>query len=378
MTNFQHQFHLFWSKGNGHGFQSWAKGNLSIKNMEYLDKYYFKIDDECDEIITICQENQSFGSISKFLYSNGQLDALPQEVLSLFYKMKSKPNWLNESLIQKGGELSERCGLIGLLVLRDFSLMGGYYFSNLTQPLIATGALKKGATQRLYNTLNFWINTSRKEIEDNDKRLESCLKIRLIHSISRLAILKKHPDWPISSLGTPINILDMIATKCAFSLYFLYGLRQLNFQFTQEEEDGVFHLWKYNTWLLGVDASLIPDNKKQAVEFLYYWTSKQALPDNNSIILANSLVNENTPLSLFKLDFISDNMDYIHKSVSNYLLDRHILSSLKIPTVKYNHFFPSVLKIQNILIHHLMDRNKQIKRGDLEQKSVLKDYEQHK
>lgn len=61
----------------------------------------------------------------------------------------------------------------------------------------------------------------------------------------------------------------MIATNIAFMLYFLYGLRKLNFEFSEREEAGVFHLWKYRDYLLGVPVEIIPnDKKKHLISFI--------------------------------------------------------------------------------------------------------------
>lgn len=369
----QNSFNFFWNEGNGNCFLLWANGSRDGGKFINYDKYFSAYDEKVDQLVKEWLENGSFHQIIKSLDPNdGQIKS-SENFTKLFEEMKNAPVWLDDKLIQYGAELSQRSGLTGLMVLRNFALMGGYYFSNLTKPLVATGSLDKGATLRLHNTLQFWVDVSRSGNDAQKSRLKSCLKTRLVHSASRLMILKKYPAWDTEELGVPINMADMVATNIAFSLYFLYGLDRLNFHFTEEEEAGIFHLWKYVTWLLGVPEEILPNNRKEAVEFFYYWTGKQGLPDNDSIILANSLMNENTPLSIFKFNVIKRNMGYIHKSISHFLLDTQTITALEIPDVRLKNMVPNALKIRNQLLSNT-NRNEQISNGNAEQYSVLNDY----
>lgn len=64
-------------------------------------------------------------------------------------------------------------------------------------------------------------------------------------------------------------------------------------------------------------------------------------------------------------------MAYIHKSVSNYLFGEEIKKNLKIPSVRFPTFIPTILKLQNTFPK---SKEVQIKQGSLQQKSVLEDY----
>lgn len=163
----------------------------------------------------------------------------------------------------------------------------------------------------------------------------------------------------------------MIATNIAFTVYYLFGLDQLSFKYTKKEEEDIFHLWKYVTWLLGVPPEIIPGNKKDALIFFKFWTKYQGAPDEDSQKLTDSLLNENTPVSLLKLDIIKRNMGYIHKSIANYLIDPEIRSNLNIPTVRFKNVIPNALKLKNEI---KTDVRSQMVKGHSEQKSVLEDY----
>ncbi|MEO8934596.1 MAG: oxygenase MpaB family protein [Xanthomarina sp.] len=366
------KFNFFWNEGIGKKFKDWANVEPSLTKFDCYDSLFKKYDALGDQIVSATLKDETFSKIMQSLSENDH-QSLPRNVKALLAKMEHTPEWVNQNLLKAGAQLSQRSGLIGLVVLRNFSLLGGYYFSSLTKPLVFTGALEKGAKQRLFYTLSFWIDVNSLDTDANKIRLNACLKTRLIHSASRLMILKNTAKWHPDVSGIPINIMDMVATSIGFTLYFLHGLKKLNFKFTEEEELGVFQLWKYITWLLGVPEELIPNNKQEAVAFFYYWTSKQGLPNKDSIKLANALLKENTALNLLKFDFLKENIAYIHGSVANYLLDKQIKTDLHLPETRFKNLIIGIVKTGNIIVSK-SSKMKQIQKGNADQQSVLNDY----
>ena len=364
----------FWSTGNGKDFLKWAGISENEIPQNFNPEMFSEYDVAVDELVKKWLSNGDFKNIMQSLHGNSSNIELPEDYLALKNQLSTVPEWVNFDLIREASELSQRSGLTGLLVLRNFALLGGYYFANLTKPLVATGSLEKGAVHRLYNTLSFWVDVSRTSANAQELRLNASLRTRLVHSASRLMIQQKQPNWDQEKYGIPINFADMIATNIAFTVYYLHGLQKLNFDFSEKEEEGIFHLWKYVTWLLGVPEKLIPNNKTEALHFFYFWTQYQFSPDENSLKLTDSLLHENTSINLLKLDLVKRNMGYIHKSIANYLLDDEIKTRLEIPTVPLNKIVPNALRLKNEIS---TSRENQIKTGNTEQQSVLQDYKNH-
>lgn len=364
-------YKTFWANGNGKNFLEWA--NISENDLisTYKTNLFEKFDSDFDRLTENWLKNGHLKPIMKSFHSNREVKGLPEDYLKFKKSLQVVPDWVDTKLILEACQLSERSGLTGLLILRNFALLGGYNFANLTKPLVATGSLEKGAVHRLYNTLNFWVDVSRSNEITQEWRLNACIRTRLVHSASRLMIHKKHPDWNVGLYGVPINYADMLATNIAFTVYFLYGLEKLKFDYTDKEEAGIFHLWKYVTYLLGVPAEIIPNDKKEALDFFHFWTKYQAQPDQDALKLTESLLNENTPIHILKLDIIKRNMGYIHKSVANYLIDSNIKHNLQIPEVRFKNIIPKALQVRNQLTKN---NESHIKEGREKQKSVLGDY----
>ncbi len=360
----------FWRSGNGKDFLEWSDLSESDLKYNYSTRLFEEFDQKGDYLTQNWINNNDFQNIMRSLHGTSTSE-LPEDYISFREELKVFPDWVDNDLIRIGSQLSERSGLNGLLILRNFALLGGYTFANLTKPLVATGSLEKGAIHRLYNTLKFWVEVTRSHTTTHDLRFNACLQTRLIHSASRLKIQEKIPNWDIEKYGVPINHADMIATHIAFTVYYLYGLKKLNFEYSKHEEEAVFHLWKYITYLLGVPVDLIPNNIKEALSFFHFWTNYQLAPDEDALKLTESLLNEDTPISLFYLKSINHSMDYVHKSIANYLIDENIRQDLHIPNVVMPHVIPNLIKLKNKMTSN---KEKQILEGRKHQGIILNDY----
>ena len=268
-----------------------------------------------------------------------------------------------------------RSNLDSLISLRDYCLIGGYDYAYLNKPLIVTEALKKGAVKRLSETLDFWVNVTRyNALEIHAKGYEFAVKTRLIHSYARLSIKKHYKEWDTENWGEPINSWDMMATYIGFSLVFLHSLQKLGNTFSKDEEKGIFHLWKYVGYLLGIPELLLPDDKKQATEYFYLWTSVQPPADKDSVLLAHSLLDESLENPILKYKFQRKNLRYLHICCTWFLLDDDVCKRLQIPEVPNRKVFPNSKILFNKVYDSLVSREARIKRGNKDQMKVLEDY----
>lgn len=373
-------FKDFWTKGNGKQLIDFTGAEVSFKDFEEFSPYFYHVDEIGDEVVKEIYFTKSFREASKEIEQyirNGisQKENIPESVKKMFLQTQTIPEWLNHNLLKSGAELCMRANLDSLISLRDYCLMGGYDFAYLNKPLIATEALKKGAVKRLSETLDFWVNVTRYHaLELHKKGYEFAIKTRLIHSYARLSIRKHYKNWNTQSWGEPINSWDMMATYIGFSLVFLHSLHKLGNTFSEQEEEGLFHLWKYVGYLLGIPEKLLPDNKKQATEFFYRWTSVQPPADKDSVLLAHSLLNESLENPILKYKFQRRNLRYLHISCTWFLLDDEVCKRLEIPKVSNKRAFPVTKKIINKVYNKMVSRDQRIRKGNKDQMKVLSDY----
>ncbi|UFH31184.1 DUF2236 domain-containing protein [Chryseobacterium sp. C-71] len=373
-------FKDFWTTGNGKQLIDLSAAEVNFKNFDKFSHFFYHVDEIGDEVVKDVYFTKKYSEASREIENyirNGvsENDHVPESVKKLFRQTQTLPDWLDLNLIKKGAELCMRCNLDSLISLRDYCLIGGYDYAYLNKPLIVTEALKKGAVKRLSETLDFWVNVTRYDaLEIHKKGYEFAIKTRLIHSYARLSIKKHYKNWDTQNWGEPINSWDMMATYIGFSLVFQHSLQKLGNIISEEEEKGHFHLWKYVGYLLGIPEVLLPNNKKEATEYFYLWTSIQPSSDSDSVLLAHSLLNESLENPILKYEFQRKNLRYLHICCTWYLLGDDVCKRLQIPDVPFKKGFPTTKRIINKIYDSTVSREARIKKGNKDQMKVLSDY----
>ena len=382
-------FKNFWEEGNGRDLLDWADFKPDINNFGKFSFLYHQIDELGDKAVRATYLKLPYPQASALIkkYSAKKItesDDAPESVKKLFLQMQEVPAWFDENLANIGARLCMRSGTNALIILRDFVLMGGYDYAYLNKPLIFTGALKKGAVKRLKDTLEFWVHVTREDaLKVNSEAYQLIVRTRLMHSYARLKIKEKGQNWDYEKWGQPINSWDMLATYTGFSLVLMQGLKKLSVKISEEEEQGVFHLWKYIGYLLGIPAEFLPENKQQAVEQLYLWSSLQDKGDSDSVHLAKALLDENLENTIYRYPFQRKLLLNLHQSMNWFLLDREINERLQIPKVAVTAVFPKfIIKANQIAqqIYNLDDPRKYgklVEIGHKDQMKVLEDYIKH-
>ena len=382
-------FKNFWEKGNGKELLDWADVTPDLGNFEKYASLYHEVDNLSDDLVKETYLKLPYPEASALIkkYSTSKISENADEPESLkrfFLQMQEVPNWFNEDLANSGARLCMRSGTNALIILRDFVLMGGYDYAYLNKPLIFTGALKKGAVKRLKDTLEFWVHVTREDaLKVNSEAYQLIIRTRLMHSYARLKIKEKGKNWDYEIWGEPINFWDMIATYTGFSLVLMQGLKKLGVKISEKEEAGVFHLWKYIGYLLGIPTEFLPENRQQAVEQLYLWSTLQDQGDEDSVQLAQALLAENLESTIYRYPFQRKLLLNLHQSMNWFLLDREINERMQIPKVAVTAVFPKfIIKANQIAqqIYNLDDPRKYrklVEIGHKDQMKVLEDYIRH-
>lgn len=375
----------FWETGNGKQLINWSGAEINLNdldNIENLSKEYDTLgDDAAREIF----KDRKFGEAYSYLTKLSQIkvseqDDHPPHVKEMFLSMQEKPAWLNETLIKAGCDLCMRSGTNALISLRDYSLMSGYDYAYLNKALLYTGALKKGSAKRITDTLDFWVHVTRQNaLEINAPGYQYIVRTRMIHSFSRIMIKEEYADWNMEEWGEPINWADMVATNIAFSLFYLHGLQKLGLKISEKEELGVFHLWKYIGFLLGIPEKHLPNNKKEATEVFYLWTHRQPSADEGSIMLAKALEEEAIASNIFKKAYQKKFVKYLHICYVRFLIDKDTCNRLQVSTAPMYYLFPLFRKLRNLISQPLItmsDKNYQraVNLGNILQVKISEEY----
>lgn len=375
----------FWDSGSGSELIRWSGATVESDNFENFTNRRIAYDHLGDNAVKEIFKGRNFGEAYTLVNQLSSTpitenDDLPEHVKKMFLSMQQKPLWLNYDLIKSGCDLCMRSGTNALIALRDYSLMSGYNYAYLNKALIFTGALKKGPAKRITDTLDFWIHVTRyNALEINGLGYQYIARTRMMHSFSRLMIHEKYANWDTKKWGDPINHWDMVATNIGFSLFYLHGLHKLGLSISEKEELGVFHLWKYVGHLLGIPEQYLPNNKKEATEIFYIWTSSQISADHDSVMLAQALENEAIASNIFKKAYQKNFLKNLHTCYVRYLIDAPTCDGLGISKVPMYYLFPRFRKLRNIfwqIFTDLSAKNYQraIYLGDVFQRKISEEY----
>jgi hypothetical protein len=109
--------------------------------------------------------------------------------------------------------------------------------------------------------------------------------------IRRLILSGDHAArWDADAWGLPINQHDMAATALLFSWAFLEGVRQLGAYVSVEEEEDVFHLWRWSAHVIGVAPELQVEGAREATRLADLISLTQGPPDDDSRALTAALL----------------------------------------------------------------------------------------
>lgn len=375
----------FWQTGSGSQLIQWSGAEVDLTNIDHykgLRAEYDRLGDAAaTEIFSTRNFPQGYSYIQELSQNSiSNNDNVADSIKKLFLSMQQVPAWLDKDLIAAGCALSMRSGVNALISLRDYSLMSGYDYAYLNKPLIYTGALKKGAAKRITDTLDFWIHVTRDDaLKINEQGYRYIVRTRMMHSFSRLMIKENYKEWDHEKWGEPINYADMVATSIGFSLLYLHGLHKLGLSISEKEEQGVFHLWKYIGYLLGIPENYLPNNKKEATESYYLWTATQCSCDEDSLTLAKALENEAYASNIFKKAYQKNFLKYLHTSYVRFLIDQDTCNRLQISKIRAPYILPHFRKMRNMLWQSLMGNNaknyqRSVFLGNLLQQKISKEY----
>ena len=214
------------------------------------------------------------------------------ELRSFIAQMSTPPDWLDRARIERGAELFRRCGRAALHIGRNVALLGGYQASAFNRTLILTGALQKGPTRRLAETVQWKLDcTVAGGLVPHAVGWRSTLMVRFIHALVRRSVAAR-PDWQLKDWGLPINQADMGATLYGSLTVPVVGSRLLGMPQTRRERDDAAHLVRYVGWLIGVDERWLADTEAAATAQLLQFLLSLSNPDETSVMMAQPLVDE--------------------------------------------------------------------------------------
>ncbi len=194
------------------------------------------------------------------------------------------------AVIDRGGSLLLRSGVLGSVALSFKSLIHGYAAPAGNKPLAFSGRLTQKAARRLNETGRFLqavvLPGGMHRFGDG---FAITMKVRLMHTKVRL-MLQDAPGWDMDRWALPVNQHDQVATILLFSSVLIDGLRQCGMCMQPDEQEEYMALWRWVGHVIGVAPDLLPHSVDEArrMEQMIFLT--QGEPDEDSRGLAQALL----------------------------------------------------------------------------------------
>jgi hypothetical protein len=213
----------------------------------------------------------------------------PDSFHAFFETVERTPLWVDWDVVDGGGEVLMRAGVLGGLVLGIKSLVLGYASPAGNKPLVFSGRLQEQAARRVNETAKFVQATiTPGAMRPHREAWQITLKVRIMHAHVRRMILKTgrwNPEW-----GAPINQHDTLGTSLLFSGQVLQGLRKLGLRIPHTAADAYMQLWRYSGWLIGLDPELLVTSEAEAERYVDLILATQGAPDDDSRNLTRALL----------------------------------------------------------------------------------------
>lgn len=192
----------------------------------------------------------------------------PQELKAFISAMETIPDWVDMDLVEKGA----RATRIHMATIVPYALRGTFIATFMNKysglPMALTGSLaSESSVQRVNETGSFFTTASLPgALKRDGVAFKAAAMVRLMHSMVRFNILKRSDKWDIETYGIPIPQVDQMpaGTIPAFLTAFR-AMSKGRKTFTQRER-GIVELCRYQSYLLGLPADLLPDTPEGIVK----------------------------------------------------------------------------------------------------------------
>jgi hypothetical protein len=273
----------------------------------------------------------------------GSVERAPPALAAFFAHVDHVPVWVSWETIDRGGQVLLRAGALGGAVLGTMSLVLGYADPGGNKPLVFSGRLQEQAMRRLNETSRFVQATCQPGgLHRFGDAFSITVRVRLMHAQVR-RMIRASGRWRTDLWGEPINQHDMAGTSLLFSAVVLQGLRKLGFRITREEADQYMQLWRYSSYLIGLDPELLCGSEEDAMRIGELIRAMQGCPDDDSRALVAALLNagvraakteKQKKRALMRRQFGA--------GCIRVLLGNELAGQLDVPHSPYRHFIPAM------------------------------------
>ena len=221
-------------------------------------------------------------------------DELPEgtsdALRNLIDHARALPDWFDRELAREAtrGFLRNSEMVLGALVggaiIEGFSTLISKSFR------IRSRIMTNGVRRLKQNLLQLLEQYLPGGIEPGGDGWKLSLRIRLVHAQAR-RLIATSDEWDQSTYGVPLSAAHMLLGAAAFSGRLLQHVSNLGGDFSDREREGYVHVWRYTGRLMGIPDEIMFRDYASSVRWFELGALCEPPPDEDAIIMANSIVN---------------------------------------------------------------------------------------
>lgn len=188
----------------------------------------------------------------------------PQGLAAFFNAVERRPAWADPEIVALGCRVHQRLGLTGTMITGALGLLAGYRNGAVAKTLVMTGSLTEAAKRRIDETSQFIADVYDSQgMARASAGFKSAVRVRLVHAYVRRA-MRRSPDWREDLYGSPISILDTLATAMQFWVPLVLAAPTFGYDLSRHECEALMTLWNYVAFLQGVPEEALPQRLEDA------------------------------------------------------------------------------------------------------------------
>lgn len=196
-----------------------------------------------------------------------ELPDAPDSLRALMDQVETLPFWVDHDQIDAGAAAYSRYAREAGIALGTASLVSGYHNAAAARPLVVTGRFVDQAKLRALETSRWIFATARPGgLHRDGEGFKRTVRVRMIHAFVRHHILTR-VDWDRDYYGVPINQADLAYTAVEFSYLPIRAMRRLGVHFSRKDSEGMYALWRYMSYLIGVDQRVSPVSEAECIRY---------------------------------------------------------------------------------------------------------------
>jgi hypothetical protein len=214
----------------------------------------------------------------------------PEALRELIASASIVPDWFDSRIALKATKAFLRnsetvlAGLVAGAIVEGFSTLISKSFR------IRSRIVLNGVRRLKQNTLQLTEQFMPGGLEPGGDAWKLSLRIRLVHAQSRM-LLRRSDEWDAATHGTPLSAAHMLLGAAAFSGRLMHHVRRLGGDFTDEEREAYVHVWRYTGIVMGIPETIMFQDQASAHRTFQVAAMCEPPPDEDAIILANSIIN---------------------------------------------------------------------------------------